>query len=146
MKLVDLTYLNSVSEDAEIIDSLITIFLDQLPEFAMQMDASLAKQDFKSLAEVSHKAKASITSMGMAELAAEMKHMEMLAKQLYTESTNACPEIADDYKRQLSAMPEDIKQWVNSNKNINAIENIIKFYKLQADLANAELNEYLESK
>lgn len=68
-KEVDLTYLESIADgDKEIIEELINIFIDQIPEFTEGLRNGLEQKDWRALAGIAHKAKSSVVSMGMNNL------------------------------------------------------------------------------
>ena len=146
MKVVDLTYIRSIADDTDIIASFMSIFNEQLIEFELGFDEELDHRNWRRIAEIAHKAKSSIVSMGMNELAQSMKQLEMLAKTLYVELPLALPNIVETYKAQLVALPDDMKQWIADNKSIETVEQLINFYKSQAKLAKADLLEFFESK
>lgn len=146
MKVVDLTYLRSIADDASTIASFMSIFNEQLVEFEIALDEEFSRRNWRRVSEIAHKAKSSIVSMGMQELAESMKRLEMLAKQLYVELPLALPNIVETYKAQLDGLPDDFKQWINNNKTLDAVEQLVNFYKSQAKLAKADLVEFFESK
>lgn len=146
MKVIDLTYIKTIADDTDVIVSFIDIFSEQLVEFEASLNEAYVHNNWKQLAEIAHKAKSSIVSMGMCELGDAMKKLEMLAKKLYTELPLAIPNIVDDYEHQLIALPVELKKWINENKSIETVEHLINFYKLQAELAKADLIEFFECK
>ncbi len=77
----DLTYLESMSMGSqEMVNEMIQIFLDQIPEFTTGLNDLLANQDFVGLAAIAHKAKSSVAVMGMDELTTVLKNLEIKAK------------------------------------------------------------------
>ncbi|MCQ2203764.1 MAG: Hpt domain-containing protein [Bacteroidales bacterium] len=149
--MIDLTYLHSISDgDKDVEKALIGIFLEQLPEFEKDLTNAFAQKDFATLAANAHKAKSSIQAMGMEDLAKQLKRLEMLCKQLFVNqalSNNTDDKRIEDYQRQLSSLPDDLKTWIDerfSKKDmLNAIEDTIIFYKLQAEFAKNELTKGL---
>jgi len=78
----DLEYLKGMSGDSpEIIKEMIDLFKEQVPEFTEQMQEYLLDKNWKSLGETAHKAKSSVSIMGMEELAGELNQLEQNAKQ-----------------------------------------------------------------
>lgn len=147
--MLDLTYLHSVSDgDKELEKTLIEIFLSQLPEFEESLNKANEERDYPALAATAHKAKSSIEAMGMTELSRELKHLEMLCKQLYVDeskSGNAEDKRISDYTRQLSTIDKSIKDWlyetISKKDTQNVIKNIIIFYKLQTEMVREELKK-----
>jgi HPt (histidine-containing phosphotransfer) domain-containing protein len=77
----DLTYLREMSGgNRELIKEMITIFNGQVKEFTDAMDMHLEKKEYELLGKLAHKAKSSITIMGLEELAKELKNLENLAR------------------------------------------------------------------
>lgn len=78
----DLTYLKSMSAGSnELIKEMIEIFSVQVPEFIEELRQHLEKKEFMRLGAVAHKAKSSVSIMGMDELAKDLKTLELLAKE-----------------------------------------------------------------
>jgi len=76
----NLTYLKEMSGgNKDLIREMITLFNTQVEEFARDMDHHLEKKEYELLGKLAHKAKSSISIMGMDDLAAELKMLENLA-------------------------------------------------------------------
>ena len=79
--ITDLTYLNNMSGGSpEIVKEMIGIFIEQAHEYLKDMPKYLDEKDYLSLGKLAHKAKSSISIMGMTELAADLKTLELLTK------------------------------------------------------------------
>lgn len=77
----DLTYLRNMSAgNKELVVEMIDIFKEQITEFCEGMDNYLKNKEYESLGRLAHKAKSSISIMGLNELADELKKFETLAK------------------------------------------------------------------
>jgi HPt (histidine-containing phosphotransfer) domain-containing protein len=78
----DLTYLREMSGgNRDLIREMITIFNTQVEEFGRDMDRLLEKKEYELLGKLAHKAKSSISIMGMTDLAVELKTLENLARE-----------------------------------------------------------------
>jgi len=78
----DLTYLREMSGgNRELIKEMISIFNTQVEEFSKDMDNHLAKKEYEMLGKLAHKAKSSISIMGLNDLAIELKRLENLTKE-----------------------------------------------------------------
>jgi HPt (histidine-containing phosphotransfer) domain-containing protein len=78
----DMTYLESMSMGSnEMIIEMIQLFIDQLPEFTDGLANHLKNRDYLALGALAHKAKSSVAVMGMESLAADLKTLELNAKQ-----------------------------------------------------------------
>ena len=105
----DLTYLNSMSGGApEIVKEMITIFIDQAQEYVRDMPAHLASKDYNSLARLAHKAKSSISIMGMTDLATDLKTLELLAKE--EKDVDQYPEYVNRFVKQCNQAIEELTE------------------------------------
>jgi HPt (histidine-containing phosphotransfer) domain-containing protein len=80
-KLFNPDYLMNVSGgDQAIMDEIVSIFKSQIPEFVSEMKMLLASRKYLELGLLAHKAKGSVTVMGMEETARMLKDFELQAK------------------------------------------------------------------
>ena len=78
---VDLSYLKEMSGgDRSLVLEMIDIFNDQVDEFADNLDLHLGKKEYELLGKLAHKAKSSISIMGLNDLAKDLKRLELDAK------------------------------------------------------------------
>lgn len=78
----DLTYLREMSAgNHELVVEMITLFETQIEEFYELMDESLKNKEWIKLGQLAHKAKSSVSIMGLNDLATDMKQLELNAKQ-----------------------------------------------------------------
>jgi HPt (histidine-containing phosphotransfer) domain-containing protein len=76
----DLTYLKQMSGGSEeIIGEMIGLFIEQVQEISNEMLAALNNKEWNVLSKLAHKAKSSVSIMGMSELAEELKKLELNA-------------------------------------------------------------------
>jgi HPt (histidine-containing phosphotransfer) domain-containing protein len=81
-KIINTEYLDSVSGgDPEIICDLVNLFREQAAEISLEMQSLFAAKNYKSLGLLAHKAKSSVSIMGMNELAAMLKTFELQARE-----------------------------------------------------------------
>lgn len=77
----DLSYLREMSGgNKELVLEMINIFREQVSEFSTDMDKHMASRDYESLGKLAHKAKSSVSIMGLQELAADLKDLENFAR------------------------------------------------------------------
>jgi HPt (histidine-containing phosphotransfer) domain-containing protein len=77
----DLSYLKEMSGgNKELVLEMITIFREQVSEFSVEMDRLLASHDYDNLGKLAHKAKSSVSIMGLQDLATELKDLENFAR------------------------------------------------------------------
>ena len=80
--ITDLAYLKEMSGgNKDLIREMITIFNTQVEEFARDLDNLLKTKEYVLLGKLAHKAKSSISIMGMNDLAVELKTLENLARE-----------------------------------------------------------------
>ncbi len=80
--ITDLTYLtNMAGGNTDIIKEMIHIFVDQVQEYIKDMQKFLDEKDYLALGRLAHKSKSSVAIMGMNDLAADLKVLELLAKE-----------------------------------------------------------------
>jgi len=67
--------------NSEIIKEMIVIFNEQAREYIVDMQKYLDEKNYVLLGKLAHKAKSSIAIMGMTELAADLKTLEINTKE-----------------------------------------------------------------
>ena len=72
--------LNISGGDRDTMEEIAGIFINQVPEFITGMKDLLSQGKFHELGLLAHKAKGSVTVMGMDETAKLLKDLELLAK------------------------------------------------------------------
>ena len=153
-KYIDLSYLESISEgNSEIINELITIFIEQVPEFTEGFDEGLTQKDWSKIAAVAHKAKSSVMSMGINNLGNnDLKNLELLAKQfrvdeLITLNDNSIKSVEEleKLRKNLDSYPKDRKKWILENKNELKIKELIDIFNITCIEAIKELNQVLDN-
>lgn len=76
----DLTYMKSMfGDNKKVLKEMIDIFAEQVVEISEQMDNAFQKKDYVTLGKLAHKAKASVSMMGMKDLAVMLKDLELNA-------------------------------------------------------------------
>jgi HPt (histidine-containing phosphotransfer) domain-containing protein len=92
----DLTYLKNMSGgDTEIIKEMIGIFNEQVQEYMIDMPKLLAEKNYFALGKLAHKAKSSVSIMGMTSVAADLKSLELQTKDNL--STESYPKLVDNF-------------------------------------------------
>ncbi|MBP8848935.1 MAG: Hpt domain-containing protein [Breznakibacter sp.] len=148
-QIIDLSYLNEISDNnSEIKRALIDIFLSQIPEFESDFQRAFAEKNWKFLAQVAHKAKSSVLSMGMNNLGSvDLKNLELLSNKFYINILESNPHLTDkekldleNLKATLNSYPTDRIKWIEENISENNIENLIKKFVEICNKASLELN------
>lgn len=79
--ITDLSYLESMAGgDKTFIREMIDIFREQIEEYSQLMPELLKKSKYSDLSKLAHKAKSSVSVMGMIQEANMLKELELLAK------------------------------------------------------------------
>jgi HPt (histidine-containing phosphotransfer) domain-containing protein len=80
--MIDLSYLREMSGgNKELVMEMITIFTSQVKEFGSEMDQLLNEKQYASLGKLAHKAKSSVSIMGLNDLAIKLKELENAANE-----------------------------------------------------------------
>jgi len=75
--MIDLSYLREMSGgNKELILEMISIFTAQVKEFRSEMDHLLQNKQYDLLGKLAHKAKSSVSIMGLNDLAIQLKDLE----------------------------------------------------------------------
>ena len=81
-KFISTEYLDSVSGgDNETIREIVVMFSEQVVEMYDEMRVLLSEKKYQALGMLAHKAKSSVTIMGIKDLAAILKTLEIQAKE-----------------------------------------------------------------
>lgn len=114
---VDLSYLREMSGgNKELILDMISIFKEQVIEFADEMEKHLSKKEYVALGKLAHKAKSSVSIMGLNELARELKNLENSA--VNEKDIDTYPVIINNFKQETS----------NAINELNLVEQNIELY------------------
>jgi len=95
--ITDLTYLTGMTGGSkEVMQEMISIFIEQVGEISDSMDKALLDKNYDNLSKLSHKAKASVSIMGMNDLATKLKELEQNAAEL--KEIETYPAYVDKFK------------------------------------------------
>jgi len=98
----------------DLILEMIGIFKTQVDEFTQGLDEHYKKKEFELLGRLAHKAKSSISIMGLNDLANELKNFENLAKA--GEEVEKYPSFIASFKKQTSEAIDELDEVI---KNID---------------------------
>ena len=80
-KHISTDYLDEISDGSDdLVQDLIEMFINQVPVFTEQLDNLYQSGDYILLGKLAHKIKSSVAMMGIKELTADMKTLELVAK------------------------------------------------------------------
>ena len=107
----DLTYLESMSMGSqEMINEMIEIFINQIPEFTEGLQELHKNNDYSALGALAHKAKSSVAVMGMDELAGVLKDLELKAKA--SEDIDSYPGLIQTFLDQILTTEKELKAFL----------------------------------
>ena len=153
-KFIDLSYINEISGDSIAIKrELIEIFLDQIPEFESNFKEHFESKNWKLLAQVAHKAKSSVLSMGLESLGkVDLKNLELFAQvvmkiNLEKKISLSEKEILDlqIIESNLGGYPKEKMKWIMENASEKKIQELIKKFTDICKNVTLELNCELNS-
>lgn len=144
MAVVDFDYIDKAcAGDAQMKAELISLFIDQMTQLEPELSDLLGRGDLQTLARSAHSVKSTALSFGMTDLAAALKKIEMLSKKLLISGGRA--DVPDTtralYAEQIEGLPTEIREWIAENESVESLSHLVKFCKLQSDLAIAELTD-----
>ena len=153
-EIVNLTYLESISDgDSDIIMELITIFIEQIPEFFEGFADSYKKAEWLKIAAFAHKAKSSVLSMGIDDLGnKDLKDLELICKQMVLndlENKNNVDAFEfselEKIKKSFKGYDPERMEWIKNNCNAGKIKELIDKFNFTCNAAVNELNTVLEN-
>lgn len=111
--IIDLTYLRNMSAgNKDLILEMIGLFKSQVEEFTKGMDELYEKKEYESLGRLAHKAKSSISIMGLKKLSIELKNFENLTKT--GEQIEKYPKFITNFKLQTSEAIAELDEVTNN--------------------------------
>ncbi|MBN1112310.1 MAG: Hpt domain-containing protein [Bacteroidales bacterium] len=115
-KYINLDYLFELTEGSqEFIDEMINIFINQVPEFIVELKTLYNNKDYTELSKAAHKAKSSVSIVGMNQLADNLKTLEMLAKEGI--SPERYKDIIDSFEFNCNSACEELKYYLQTVEN-----------------------------
>ena len=105
---------NITGGDAAVMEEIITIFRNQIPEFITEMNNLLAAGKHYELGLLAHKAKGSVTVMGMDETAKMLKEFELKAKA--GEEKEKYPEFVSRFSNDAAAVLAEIDDYLSTKR------------------------------
>lgn len=110
-KHINIDLINEVAAGSkELIKDLAEMFFNQAPRFAKQLDELYSSKNYLELGKLAHKIKGSVSTLGITELASNMKELEYIAKQGIKEEIY--PELINSYKEISTKAIEELKDLI----------------------------------
>lgn len=108
-------YLVSVTGgDPEIMEEIAGIFMNQIPEFVVEMYELLGNEKYFELGLLAHKAKGSVSVMGMEDTSKMLKEFELLAKA--GEQKERYPEFIQKFLDDTTTVTAEIKDYLSKSR------------------------------
>lgn len=144
-KITDLSYLKEMSgNDKSIIEEMIEIFIEQIPEFTDEVSSNFDTRDWAGLGAIAHKAKSSVRTMGMEYIGDCLEQLEHFSK------GNLKFELQIKKEKGVELSPDDEKNWSNvMNETSNDVElkhipDLVECFLTNCPLAVDELKTTLQ--
>jgi HPt (histidine-containing phosphotransfer) domain-containing protein len=113
LKYTNLNYLNEVSDgDLPFIKQMIGVFTGQIPEFIANMEKFLAEGNHAELGKEAHKAKSSVIIVGMDDLGAKLKKLQLLTEE--NKETETYPEYVEEFKKLGMAAVKELQDYADT--------------------------------
>lgn len=112
-KLINTGYIEEVCDNSqELIAEMVSIFSEQVSEFSEEMQRMNEEGNYHELALMAHKAKASIAIMGMDDLAAKLKELEINSKEGI--NTETYPVLINDFINQTGTAVKELEEYLDT--------------------------------
>jgi len=117
-KFINTEYLNSVSGgDSDIICELVNLFREQSVEISEEMKSLFNAGNYKLLGLLAHKAKSSVSIMGMHDLSIMLKTFELQARD--EKESHLYESYIERFHTETQAAIEELEDLVNNQLNNN---------------------------
>lgn len=111
----DLTYLKGMSNgNIDVIKELVDIFVEQVNEISDEMTKALSEKKYVILSKLAHKAKSSVSIMGMNDLAQDLKRLELLAAE--SKEIEIYQSIVDKFKADCAIAVSELSTYIKEYK------------------------------
>ncbi len=112
-KYINIEYIEEICDKSKaLIADMITIFREQVSEFAGEMKRLLREKEYYELGLLAHKAKSSVAIMGMKNLAEKLKELELNAKEGI--KTEDYPALIEDFIKQTNEAVKELDKYLIS--------------------------------
>jgi HPt (histidine-containing phosphotransfer) domain-containing protein len=118
----DLTYLQQVFHGNEaMVQQIVEMFLEQAPQFSVEMDMCIRQARWSDLHPVAHKLKSSVNMLGMAGLAPLVLEIERKSK--FNQDLASLPGLVSDLNAEMELVCQTLSHDLNEVRNADARNN-----------------------
>lgn len=113
-QLFDLSYLNQVFQgNKDLVDNIINLFLQQVPEYINEMVNCVERNDLLSLHPLAHKAKSSIAMLGLKNMEQNIIRIEQDSK--HNRNLEDIPQIVMMVQNECAIVYQQLRQVLGAN-------------------------------
>ncbi|NQX91528.1 MAG: Hpt domain-containing protein [Flavobacteriales bacterium] len=113
-QLFDLSYLNQIFQgNQEMINNIIQLFLEQVPQYIQEMEECVSQNDLISLHPLAHKAKSSIAMLGLKSMEERILRIEHDSKQHV--NFDGLPSLVNEVKEECTVVYEQLRGVLSGN-------------------------------
>lgn len=107
----DLSYLNQIFQgNREMINNIISLFIQQVPDYINEMEECVRKNEPLSLHPLAHKAKSSISMLGIKDMETDILQIEQDSKHL--RNLDKLPALVANVKQNYSMVFIQLKEYL----------------------------------
>lgn len=118
----DLTYLQQVFHGNEaMVQQIVELFLEQAPQFSVEMDMCIRQARWSDLHPVAHKLKSSVNMLGMAGLAPLVLEIERKSK--FNQDLASLPGLVSDLNSEMELVCQTLSHDLNEVRNADERNN-----------------------
>jgi HPt (histidine-containing phosphotransfer) domain-containing protein len=109
----DLTYLREMAAgNSDLVIEMINLFKTQVEEFKIIMQQQLESKEYILLGKTAHKAKASVSIMGLNDLSRELKQLEINTKE--DKAIETYPAVVDRFIKECNEVLDELDEVVKN--------------------------------
>lgn len=113
-QLFDLSYLNQIFQgNKDMINNIIKLFLDQVPEYIGEMVDCVDRNDLLSLHPLAHKAKSSIAMLGLKNMEVNILQIEQDSK--HNRNLEALPNLVSQVKDECDIVYAQLRELLSTS-------------------------------
>jgi HPt (histidine-containing phosphotransfer) domain-containing protein len=113
-QLFDLSYLNQIFQgNKEMVNNIIKLFLEQVPEYIEEMQECVDRNDLRSLHPLAHKAKSSVAMLGLKNMETSIIQIEQDSK--HNRNLDTLPNLVGSVKCECDLVYAQLRELLNTS-------------------------------